>query len=183
MAMDQDPHEQLIIVKAQMGDPWAFEQLIRKHHAKILYYISKMLLRKDLAEDVAQEVWTIAWRKIGRLRATQAFTVWLYRIAHTETVRMIREESRYVELPEDHDLAQADSDSNEDFSDEEIRLVNLAIATLNNPLREAITLRFMENMSYEGIAEVTGNPIGTVRSRLHYAKQALRRKIKEMKNE
>jgi RNA polymerase sigma-70 factor, ECF subfamily len=181
MAIDQDPHEQLIIIKAQMGDQWAFEQLIRKYHGRILFYISKMLLRKDLTEDVAQEVWIIAWRKIGRLRATQAFAIWLYRIAHTETIRIIREESHYVELPNDFDVAETNLDTDEDFSDEEIRLANLALATLNNPLREAITLRFIEEMSYEDIAQVTSAPIGTVRSRLHYAKQALRLKIEEMK--
>lgn len=99
----QHVREELIVAKAQMGDQGAFEQLIRMHHAKLLYYIRKMLLRKDLAEDVAQEAWMTAWRGLRRLRATQAFTVWLYRIAHTETIRTIRQESHYIELPESYD--------------------------------------------------------------------------------
>jgi RNA polymerase sigma-70 factor, ECF subfamily len=183
MGSNHDLHEELVVAKAQMGDPAAFEQLIRKYHPKIIYYIRKMLLRKDLAADVAQNVWLAVWRKFARLRATEAFNVWLYRIAHAETINLIRDESRYTELPAAYDAAQDGHDADEGFSDEDIRLLNLAVESLNPPLREAITLRFIEAMSYEDIALVTGVPVGTVRSRLHYAKQALRRRMEELKDE
>lgn len=182
MHPDEELREELIVVRAQMGDSRAFESLIRANHPKLLYYIGKMLLRKDLAEDVAQEVWMTAWRKLRHLRASQAFKVWLYRIAHAETVRIIRQESRYVELSVPFDLMETDQDSGEDFTDEEIRMVNIALERLNPTLREAITLRFIEGMSYEEIAQITEVPIGTVRSRLHYAKQTLRREMEEIRN-
>jgi RNA polymerase sigma-70 factor, ECF subfamily len=170
--------EALDVARAQMGDDAAFVRLVRRYHSRLLYYVAKMLLRKDLAEDVMQEVWVIAWRRIGRLRAREAFAVWLYRIAHTETARLIRKESRYVELPEN--FAETTEDVKEewgDASEEELVRLNEALERISPPLREAVTLRFLEGMDYEAIAQVTDVPVGTVRSRLHYAKQTLRREM------
>jgi len=173
----------ILTARAQLGDRKAFEQLVLLYHAKVSYYVRKMLLKKDLADDVMQEVWMIVHRKLPSLRATQAFSVWLYRIAHTETIRLIRTEIRYVEMDEADLTAIVEDEPEpnlEEFTEEEIRLLNLALERIARPQREAIMLRFMDGLSYEEIATVTDQPLGTVRSRIHLAKKALKKEMEAL---
>jgi RNA polymerase sigma-70 factor (ECF subfamily) len=172
----------LLTARAQLGDHQAFEHLVHLFHAKVSFFVRKMLLKKDLADDVMQDVWMTVHRKLPTLRATQAFPTWLYRIARSETVQLIRMESHYVELDESEFAATTDdpTESELEFPEEDIRLLNLALDRIPIPQREAIVLRFMDEMSYEEIAAITDQPLGTVRSRIHLAKKALKKEMEAL---
>ena len=154
------------VARAQLGEAPAFEQLLRLFHAKVRYYVRKMLFDEELAEDVMQEVWLTVHRKLHQLRATEAFSVWLYRIAHSEAIRAIRVESRYVQMDDPQLTMLSDSvpDEEPEYSDEEVALLNRALELIPHLQREAIILRFMGELSYVQIAQVTGSNLGTIRS-------------------
>jgi RNA polymerase sigma-70 factor (ECF subfamily) len=175
--------EDLLVAKAQLGNEDAFEQLVRAYDAKLHYFVQKQLLKKDLADDVLQEVWAAAYRKLPRLRARQAFSVWIYRIAYSEAMKVVRTESQYVELPEWTEAELPSGDDGNEFAEEDVRLLNAALEKLKRPLREVLVLKFVEEMSYEEMSEATGVPVGTVRSRIHYAKSALRKEMEGLRNE
>jgi RNA polymerase sigma-70 factor (ECF subfamily) len=174
----------LLVARAQLGEPDAFEQLVRLFHPRVAYYVHKMLLKKDLVDDIMQDVWLAVHRKLPRLRASQAFAVWLYRIARNRAVQLIRTESRYVEMNESR-LASIEDEEElpNDFSDEDIRLLNIALDRIPHAQREAIVLRFMDELSYEEIATVTEQPIGTVRSRIHHAKKAIKKAMEALRHD
>src|SRR5688572_17124665 len=138
--------EELAVAKAQLGETGAFEALVRLYHPRLYYYVRKLLDKKDLADDVMQEVWTAVHRKLPRLRARQAFGVWVYRIAYAATINTIRAESRYVELPEGPPALSADEPDNGHYEND-IRLLNFALDRIARPLREVIMLRFMDDLA------------------------------------
>jgi RNA polymerase sigma-70 factor (ECF subfamily) len=180
--------EEILVLKAQLGEEEAFVELVRRYQPRLLYYVRRLVRSADLAEDVTQNVWAIVFRKLPRLKVEKAFSVWLYRIARAQAVNMIREESHYAELPGDYDAAE-DSGIEEGAEDEEVfsplaaARIHRALELLTPEHREALTLRFMENMSYEAISEIVGCRPGTVKSRIYYAKRALRKEMEALRNE
>ncbi|MDB5353752.1 MAG: polymerase sigma factor, sigma-70 family [Phycisphaerales bacterium] len=176
--------EKVLVVKCQMGDSAALESLFLRHNRPLGYYLRRLLDRDDVG-DVQQEVWLAVVRRIRTLRVPEAFTVWLYRIARTKALDRLSdrrlaplddgpacsEHSRRADtLVDDHepDLSAADAAD-----------IHAAMKTLRPEHREVLALRFMEDLSYEQIAEVVGCNLGTVRSRLHYAKLALRQQLEK----
>jgi RNA polymerase sigma-70 factor (ECF subfamily) len=128
------------------------------------------------------EVWLTVFRKIGKLESPEAFRTWLYRIAHAKAVTAVRRDVR--RSLRDHSLAgsQSTSDDGRLGRLDEAELVHRALERLSPDHREALVLRFLEQMPVEEIGEVLGCPPGTVKSRLHYAKEAMRRAVEELEN-
>jgi len=170
--------EEILIARAQCGDGQAFLRLVERYHGRLLYYIRRLAGTGDQAEDILQNVWLHAIRQIGRLRCTEAFAVWIYRIAHNQAMQALRDELRYTALEETEEPA-APVEEDGPWLAEDVALVQEGLLHLRPEHREVITLRFLEEMSYGEIAAVTGVPPGTVRSRLHYAKRHLKRFIEE----
>ena len=115
------------------------------------------------------------FRALPGLREAQRFSPWLYRIARDRAYRELRKRHVPVEAGNDVDLAHEGAD--EEFTADDAAAVHEALDRLSPGHREALLLRFIEAMSYEQIAAVTGCSVGTVRSRIHYAKSALRQII------
>ena len=176
----QQLQEEVLVLKAQMGEERAFLDLVRAYHGKLLYYVRRLVEDQDLAEDVLQDTWLAAWRQLPRLRAAQAFRVWIYRIAHGRAVSRIRGEARYVGMAEDFDVPVEEGVEDEEFDARHAEQVHLALLRLSSAPREALILHFLEDMSHEEIAEVVGVPVGTVKSRIHYGKKAVRREMARM---
>jgi RNA polymerase sigma-70 factor, ECF subfamily len=170
-------HEQLLVVRCQTGDEVAFEELVARFHPRLQYYLRRILPREDQVEDVLQEVWLAAFRALPRLSDPAAVVAWLYRIARNKSsVQWRRQEpSHSLDASEVVD----ESCRNNDFDREDAQEIHAALDQLTPEHREILTLRFLEDMTYEQIAEVTGCPLGTVRSRLYYAKSALRQTIEQ----
>lgn len=181
--MSEELLDEELVTRAQQGDARAFELLVRRHQHKIIQLVSRLVGEGD-APDVAQETLIKAYRALHGFRGQSAFYTWLYRIAINTAKNHLVSRNRRPTL-QDIDVQDAELYGHtEQMSDnetpesqvltEEIRReVARAIAELPPDLRRAITLRELDGLSYEEIAEVMECPIGTVRSRIFRARAAV----------
>ena len=167
--------QRLLVIRCQAGDQRALEELYRTHAPALGYYLRRLLRHEELAADLQQEVWLTVIRKIGGLRAPDAFVVWLYRIARAKAMDRAGDRLATVPLEEDHIEAEIADDSEPAFTAADAARVHAGLEDLPPPQREVLVLRFMQELSYEQIAQVVGCSMGTVRSRLHYAKLGLKK--------
>lgn len=173
--------ERFVVMRAQQGDRAAFAQLVEQYDRKLLYFVGRMLGDADGALDVLQSVWLQVFRQLHRLAAPQAFRVWLYRLAHDQAATHLRRTARRA-APLDESVQELPEAAEEvdDERYENAELVHTALQTLSDNHRRVLTLYFLEEMSVEEIAAVVGASPGTVKSRLFYARRALRQRIEEL---
>ena len=169
-------YERLLVLRCQAGDEEAFAELVGRYGPRLRYYVRKLLGEVSSAEDVLQEVWLDVWRGLPRLAAPGALTAWLYRVARDRTFRALRRRRPEARPLEEGHLANGEA-GEEEFGPEDAARIHAALDGLAAEHREVLVLRFLEGMAYEDIARVLGCPLGTVRSRIHYAKRALRRAL------
>ncbi len=163
----------LLVLRARAGDEEAFVEIVSRHGARLRYYLVGLTGRPHVAEDLLQETWLVAWRRLRTLREPDALTTWLYRIARNLAVKALRRERAWEPLP-DEPVAEEDES---DFGAEDAAAIHAALQCLNPVHRDVLLLQFMEGLTYEQIAEAVGCPVGTVRSRLHHARRALREQL------
>jgi RNA polymerase sigma-70 factor (ECF subfamily) len=185
----------LLVDRVKHGDVRAFEMLVVKYQRRIERLIGRMVRDVDLVQDIAQETFIRAYRALPQFRGESAFYTWLYRIAVNTAKKAL------VELKRDP-LVSESSRVNADDGDETSRVenelsdgetpeallaskeiaaaVNSAIEALSDDLRQAITLREIEGLSYEEIAEMMNCPIGTVRSRIFRAREAIAARLRPL---
>ena len=177
---DESLYLQVLVVRCQLGDRAAFGQLLSVCHPRLRAYLHKMLPASQDVDDVAQEVWADAFRDIGALSSPASFLPWLYRIAHNRSARQMRRARLpTTSLDDVADACEADEPLN--FTAEDAQAVQDALVRLSDIHREVLLLRFLEDMSYEDISVVLQCPLGTVRSRIHHAKAALRRILQNVR--
>jgi RNA polymerase sigma-70 factor (ECF subfamily) len=166
----------LLVLRCQTGDEAAFAELVELVGPRLRYFLRKMLPDPQSADDALQDVWVDVVRSIHRLADAGAFVGWAYRIARVRAAREFRQPR-----PPHRTLLEADlvEEPDESWSAEDADRVHAALDGLTAEHREVLLLRFLEGMSYEDIAGVVGGPVGTVRSRIHYAKGALRRALEQ----
>lgn len=169
-------YENLLILRCQAGDEAALGELIARYSPGLRFYLAKIAGRKDSADDLLQETWIDVYRKINRLEQPGAFSAWIYRIARDKAYRELRRRPAAREAV-DLNLAESIAAKDEDLSRDDAEHVRAALDQLPHEQREILVLRFVYLMSYEQIAEMIARPVGTVRSRIHYAKIALRQKM------
>ena len=174
-----------LVARVQRGDKRAFDLLVLKYQRKIMRLLSRMIREPAEVEDVAQEAFIKAYRALPQFRGDSAFYTWLYRIAiNTARNWQVASGRRPITLnaiESDDGETFNQIDNLTDISTPESQLasrqivetVNAAIAALPEDLRTAIVLREIEGMSYEDIAQSMGCPIGTVRSRIFRAREAI----------
>ncbi len=170
-------YEHLLVLRFQAGDEDAFGELVARYQPRLRYYFRRMLPREDQVDDVLQDVWLAAFQALPRLADPAALAAWLYRIARDKASVQWRKHRPEHPL-EVSDLVEEPSCGDE-FDHEDALEIHAALDRLAPEHREILVLRFLEDMTYEQIAKVTGCPIGTVRSRLYYAKSALRGAIEQ----
>jgi len=185
----------LLIERIKRGDMRAFEMLVVKYQRRIERLIARMVRDSDLVPDIAQETFIRAYRAIPQFRGDSAFYTWLYRIA-VNTAKKALVELKRDPLVTESALAGRDSDDETSRVENELSdgatpdamlaskeiaaTVNAAIEALSDDLRQAITLREIEGLSYEEIAEVMKCPIGTVRSRIFRAREAIAERLRPL---
>jgi RNA polymerase sigma-70 factor (ECF subfamily) len=170
-------YDALLVVRAQAGDHAAFMELVERYSPKLRYFVRKLLASADGADDAMQDIWLDVFRHLPRLNDPQAFVAWLYRVARDRAYGRIRKTRRYEQLLDESTVAEVVADEADDFSAEDAAQIHAALDRLPDEQREVLVLRFLEDMSYDQIAQVVGCQLGTVRSRIHYGKQALRRAL------
>jgi len=168
------PEESLLIKQAQMGDRWAFSELVRRHRTGVVNVVYRMCGDAALAEDAAQECFIRAWQHLHSYRPQSAFRNWLYRIATNCAISELRRSKPVVDvddlpLPDDRRGPEAGAEQRERAA-----AVQAAILALPPAGRSTLILREYEGLSYRDIAETLDIPIGTVMSRLNYARRRLR---------
>jgi len=182
--MGERETDQLLVERVQKGDKRAFDLLVGKYQHKIVSLISRYVHDHAEALDVAQEAFIKAYKAIGRFRGDSAFYTWMYRIAINTAKNHLVSQSRRPpssdvdaqdaeQFQVDTRLKDRGSPEHELLKEEIERTIHDAISELPDDLRVAITLREMEGMSYEDIATTMDCPIGTVRSRIFRAREAI----------
>ncbi len=182
-----ETNDRQLVERVQRGDKRAFDILVLKYQHKIAGLVSRYVRDSDEVQDVTQEAFIKAYRALPRFRGDSAFYTWLYRIAINTAKNYLVSRSR---RPPDTDIDvdgefQADSAVLKDVAGPESRLATEqlqkvifdAIENLPEELKVAVTLREFEGMSYEEIAEVMECPVGTVRSRIFRAREAIEKSI------
>ena len=169
--------EQLLLLRCQMGDKDALAELIERYKRPLRYFINRLLDNTELTEDIFQDTWLTVIRQIHGLRETDAFPAWLYRIARNKVYQQHRAKKTIAKL--DENIAVENNTEDDDFSGEDAAKVHRGFKELPLEYREVLMLRFLEQMSYEQISQVLNCKLGTVRSRLHYAKIALKKELEK----
>jgi RNA polymerase sigma-70 factor (ECF subfamily) len=187
--MTQDDSDQQLVERVQAGDKAAFDLLVRKYQHRVLKLVGRFVSDAAEAEDVAQEAFLKAYRALASFRGDSAFYTWLYRIAiNTAKNALVSNRRRPVDFdldlqdPEQYDrharLKEGDTPEGVLLTEEIRNVVERAMEQLPEDLRTAIILRELEGLSYEEIAEAMDCPVGTVRSRIFRAREAIDRKLK-----
>ena len=183
--MSERDVDQLLVERAQRGDKHAFELLVAKYQRKLVRLISRIVRDPAEVEDVAQEAFIKAYRALPQFRGESAFYTWLYRIGVNTAKNFLVAQGRRAPTSTEKDAEEAetfeDAGQLRDINTPESILmsrqvamtVNAAMDKLPEELRTAITLREVEGMSYDEIAELMDCPIGTVRSRIFRAREAI----------
>ncbi len=184
----------MLVERTVAGDQKAYELLVIKYQRRIQRLIGRMVRDVDLVEDIAQETFIRAYRALAQFRGDAQFYTWLYRIAVNTAKKALMELKRDPTVSE-NSFKSADDDETSPLENEltssetpeailaskEIAvMVNAAMEALPEELRQAITLREIDGLSYEEIAEAMSCPIGTVRSRIFRAREAISEKVKPM---
>jgi RNA polymerase sigma-70 factor (ECF subfamily) len=185
----------LLVERVKQGDTRAFEMLVVKYQRRIERLIGRMVRDVDLVQDIAQESFIRAYRALPQFRGDSAFYTWLYRIAVNTAKKALMDMKRdplvsETSLRSDDDgeeTSRAGSELTDGETPEALlaskevaAAVNAAIEALSEDLRQAITLREIEGLSYEEIAEVMNCPIGTVRSRIFRAREAIATRLRPL---
>ena len=190
--MSERDVDQLLVERAQRGDKRAFELLVEKYQRKLARLVGRLVRDPAEAEDVTQEAFVKAYRALPSFRGDSAFYTWLYRIgintAKNYLVAMGRRAPTSTEVDAEEAEGYESADQLRDINTPESLLlskeiattVNKAIESLPEELRSAIQLRELEGMSYEEIAKLMDCPIGTVRSRIFRAREAIAERLKPL---
>lgn len=171
---------QIAVIESQIGDRDAFARLVRQYDPPLRYFATGMLQDSAGAEEVVQDTWLAVLRQLPRLSGPEKFVSWLYAICRNQIALRLRRSRTPINAAcalsdLDGELPAADDDP--EFGPDEAARIHAALAMLSPEHREVLILRFMEDLTYEQVAAVVGTGVGTVRSRLFYAKQTLRRHL------
>jgi len=186
----------MLVERTVAGDQKAFELLVMKYQRRIERLIGRMVRDVDLVEDIAQETFIRAYRALAQFRGDAQFYTWLYRIAVNTAKKALMDLKRDPLVSESALRGGGDDDDETSSVENELTssetpetllaakeiatAVNSAMEALPEELRQAVTLREIEGLSYEEISEVMNCPIGTVRSRIFRAREAISAKVKPM---
>ena len=187
---DSQQTDQQLVERVQKGDNRAFDLLVLKYQHKIFGLISRYVRDHDEIKDVAQEAFIKAYKALPKFRGDSAFYTWLYRIAINTAKNYLVSRSRRppafdidVEDAEYYESASSLKDienpENVLYGEELKKVVETAISDLPEDLRFAVTLREFEGLSYEDIADVMECPVGTVRSRIFRAREAIDKQVQK----
>lgn len=165
--------DEWVALRCQSGDEKAFEDLVALMERPLLYYAFKLTGNAETALDVLQDVWIKAFRGVRKLKEPGSLRPWLYRITHGIAVDRVRKDKSAEKAEEAHALG-VDQCCDISFASDDATAVHDALNELSTNHREVLVLFFLEDFSLTEIAMVTGCSEGTVKSRMHYAKKAMK---------
>ena len=174
--------EQLPVPQARAGNPAAWDALFRRYQLPLYVYVFELVRDEQAALDLVQETFIAAAKHLGSLREDGKFGSWLFGIAHQKCLQRWRKRTEILfdEIPESPDEFEDAPDDLLIRREQEAEFMNLLIQ-LPLPQRSVLLLHFVEDFPLEEISRITETPLGTVKSRLHYAKKSLRKLLEEKK--
>jgi RNA polymerase sigma-70 factor (ECF subfamily) len=181
--------DEALAVAARDGSEDAFRELVERFEGPVFSLVVRVVRRSELAEEIAQETFVKAWRALGRFDPTRKFSSWLFKIAHNSALDALRRRGEdelsldapgpsgdgVPQLPAD---PRAEDPLSRAVARDAGRALERAVGELKPAYREVLLLRFSQGLSYEEIAEVTGEPLGTVKVHLFRARQELARRLR-----
>jgi len=171
---------ELLLVQHRQGDTAALERLIELWERPLYYYTRRLVNSEEEAKDLTQDVWVTVVRKIRSVRDPAAFPAWLYTVARNRVVSHFRKAHLFEPLPEDGAGTEAVEPNGMDIASTlNAEELHWGLSQLSPAHCECLILHFLEGFSLEEVGGITGAPIGTVKSRIHYAKKALREILKK----
>lgn len=187
----QKATDQILVERVQAGDKSAFDLLVKRYQHKVIGLIGRYVQDQAEALDIAQETFIKAYRALDSFRGESAFYTWLYRIATNTAKNYLVTRSRrppgtdididdVLQAESESELREIETPENNLYRDELFSVMASTLEALPEELRFALTLRELEGMSYEEIAEVMDCPIGTVRSRIFRARDAIDKELKPL---
>ena len=170
-------YDRALVIRFQAGDDTAFEEIVGEMHGRLRRFLmNSFRLQSADVEDVLQETWLDACHGLRRLRRPASMRPWLYRVSRNRALKHLRRHRRMVDLDGlTVPIAASSGAEQDELPDTELRS---ALASLSTAHREVVLLRFEEGLTYEEIASAIKCSIGTVRSRLHYAKSVLQNTLR-----
>ena len=187
----QGPTDAELVLKAQQGDVHAFDELVERYHGKIYGLTYNMTSNREDAEDLTQEVFVKAYQALPRFKGKSSFYTWLYRIAVNKTINYRKKRNRKRALSLDqfdqeiktdevyHDLTSKGSPLRNVSLTELQKKMNEALLTLSEKHRTVVVMHDMQGIPHEEIAKVVGASVGTIRSRLFYARRQMQAELAE----
>jgi RNA polymerase sigma-70 factor (ECF subfamily) len=165
---------ELLILRCRRGDPAAPGELVSHFQRPLLYYLRRLVGNETDAWDAAQEAWMNVFRALDTLQNPQAFPAFLYRTARNAALTQLRKRRDVPDETALDAVSPAEAVDDALFAREAAERLHAALGRLSLPHRDVLTLHFLQDLSVAEIADVVGVPAGTVKSRIHHAKLALR---------
>ena len=175
--MDAAEQMECLILRCQVGDHDAFEEVFRRFQPRIEYYVRRLSATDQGVEDLLQDIWLKVIRKIHTVKHPGAFISWLYRIARNELYGRARKASVQTTSYDEEPVAPQDDPDAWLLAAEDVEQIHHALDRIKPHHREILILSFLEQLDHAEIASILACKPGTVRTRLFYAKQALRKEM------
>ncbi len=187
----QGPPDEELVLKSQQGDIHAFDELVERYHGKIYGLTYNMTSNREDAEDLTQEIFVKAYQALPRFKGNSSFYTWLYRIAVNKTINYRKKRNRKRAMSLDqfdheiklddvyHDLASKGSPLRHLSLSELQKKLNEALQNLSEKHRTVVVLHDMQGIPHEEIAKMVGASVGTIRSRLFYARRQMQAELSE----
>jgi RNA polymerase sigma-70 factor (ECF subfamily) len=177
--MEQDRlADAILVLSCQKRDESAFRAMVNRWQPHLYYYVRRIVEDENAVWDVLQETWLAVYQEIRTLEDPRKFPAWLYKISHNKAVSLLRREGKYVQMVEEQMADCFENNGAIDIAEEQAELAHKLLGKLELAHREILTLYFLEGFSIREMAGILGVSEGTVKSRLHYAKQKLREAVK-----
>lgn len=175
-------YSELLVCRCQEGEREAFDELVQIWQMRLFYYVRRLIRDEDQAWQILQEIWIKVFSSLKRLKDTSRFPGWLYRIARHQAIDNIREEYRQslrqVQLQQEYT-----SVDHERLTFDDADQVHFGLDQISVHFREVLTLYFLQDLSLGEISTLLNIPVGTVKSRLYFAKKALKAVIEKEANQ
>lgn len=171
---DPEPSDAILTVRCQLGDPDAWELLVRRWHPKLWHFVSCMVSDQSTTDDIVQTIWLRVVRSLMRVKQPESLAAWLFRIARIAVADQLRD--RYRHPVADAEIEVADSDEPNAWLDA-VDAIHSGLVHLHPYDRETLVLHYLEGLPVSEVAMVCGVPEGTVKSRLSRARRILRQQI------
>lgn len=172
----------ILVLRLQRRDELAFRELVNRWEPRLYYYMRRIIEDENAVWDVLQETWLSVFEGIRKLKDPLRFPAWLYQISHNKAVNWLRKESKYTQMTNEQMAKYCENNTAISVVEEQAELVHELLGKLKLAHREVLMLYFLEGFSIKEMTQVIGVSEGTVKSRLHYAKNKLYEALKGVKD-